>query len=126
LEVTEEKIKEIKRRRDWSHQQFLKHQLGSYKYIAEREKGIFSNGHVPGKVKDFIALGIAIIGNCESCIQFHIEEALRKGATGDEILEIIDLTIFEGGSIAIIPARFALEVLDYIQKRKRKKPKKPD
>lgn len=118
--MVEDKISEIKRRRNWSHKKFLHTKIKSYKYIAEKEREMFSDGALSGKVKDFIALGIAIIGNCESCMQFHIEEALSKGASEEEILEIIDLCIFEGGSIAVIPARFALEVLEYVKKRKDK------
>ena len=116
--MIDDKIRELKRRRLWSHEQFVKNSVRSYKYIAEKEEEMFSDGVLPGKIKDFIALGIAIIGNCESCMQFHIEEALRKGAVESEILEIIDLAIFEGGSIAVISSRFALEVLDYLKKRK--------
>lgn len=115
--MIEGKIQDIKRRRNWSHEKFIKSDIKSYKYISEKEEEMFSDGAVRGKVKDLVALGIAIIGNCESCMQYHIEEALRKGATEQEILEIIDLSIFEGGSIAVIPSRFALEVLDYVKKR---------
>ena len=115
--MIEEKIKQIKRGRGWSHETFIKSSVKSYKYISGQEEEVFSDGALPGKVKDFIALGIAIIGNCESCMQYHIEEAMRKGASKEEILEIIDLCIFEGGSIAVIPSRFALEVLEYLKKR---------
>lgn len=116
--MIEAKLEEIKRRRCLSHEKFLKEDIKTYKYISGREGEIFSDGELPGKVKDFIALGIAIIGNCESCIQYHIEDAMRKGATEKEILEIIDLCIFEGGSIAVIPSRFALEVLEHLKKKK--------
>ena len=115
--MSEDKIKLIKRKRNWSHDKFIEFNLKSYKYIAEREKEIFSDGIIEGKVKDLIALGIALIGNCESCIQYHIEDAICKGATHEEILEVIDLAMFEGGSIAVIPSRFALEVLENVKSR---------
>jgi AhpD family alkylhydroperoxidase len=112
-----EDIDKIKRRRGWSHEKFMEKKVKSYEYLAKKEKDVFSDGAIPGKYKDMIALGIAIIGGCESCMQFHIEDAIRKGASEQEILEVIDLAIFEGGSIAVIPARFALEVLEYVENK---------
>ncbi|MFW9867542.1 MAG: carboxymuconolactone decarboxylase family protein [Candidatus Thorarchaeota archaeon] len=31
--------------------------------------------------KELIALGISIILNCESCVEWHVKEAIRSGAT---------------------------------------------
>ena len=50
--------------------------------------------------------------DCESRMQWHIEQAHRAGATWDEILEAVEVGIEMGGGPATVSARFALEVMD--------------
>jgi len=60
------------------------------------------------------AVGISIAINCESCMQWHIEQAAAAGASFEEILETIEVAIEMGGGPATVSARFALEVLDSV------------
>lgn len=39
------------------------------------------------KTKELINIGLAVGGQCEWCIAFHVEAAVREGATRDEIIE---------------------------------------
>lgn len=49
--------------------------------------------------------------NCESCMQWHIEQAARAGATEREVLEAIEVGIEMGGGPATAHARYALKVM---------------
>jgi alkylhydroperoxidase/carboxymuconolactone decarboxylase family protein YurZ len=52
--------------------------------------------------------------DCESCMQWHIEQAAKAGASFEEILEAVEVAIEMGGGRATVSARFALEVMDSI------------
>ena len=49
--------------------------------------------------------------NCESCMQWHIEQAALAGAVEPEVLEAIEVGMEMGGGPATAHARFALEVM---------------
>ncbi|MFW9784966.1 MAG: carboxymuconolactone decarboxylase family protein, partial [Candidatus Heimdallarchaeota archaeon] len=56
---------------------------------------------------------ISVVINCESCMEWHIAEALKSGATEDQIIEAIEVAIEMGGGPATVTSRFALKVLEY-------------
>jgi AhpD family alkylhydroperoxidase len=60
-----------------------------------------------------VAVGISLVLNCESCLEWHIHEALKDGATEDEVLEALEVGIEMQGGPATVSARFALKVLEY-------------
>jgi AhpD family alkylhydroperoxidase len=41
--------------------------------------------------KELIAIGISVVINCESCMEWNIKQALDDGATDGEILEAIEV-----------------------------------
>jgi AhpD family alkylhydroperoxidase len=50
---------------------------------------VFSDGALPTKTKQLIAVAAAHITQCPYCIRGHTKAALRHGATGEEIMEAI-------------------------------------
>jgi AhpD family alkylhydroperoxidase len=58
-----------------------------------------------------IAIGISVLMDCESCMQWHIDQAAACGATEAEILEAIEVGIEMGAGRVTVSARFALEVM---------------
>jgi len=62
--------------------------------------------------KELIAVGISVVINCESCMEWHIRQAAIDGATQEEVLEAIEVGIEMGGGPATTFARFGLEVLE--------------
>ncbi|TFG24321.1 MAG: carboxymuconolactone decarboxylase family protein [Promethearchaeota archaeon] len=107
-----EKIEEIIKERKDAHDFFLKNSK-VYKSFVDLEQKTFSDGDLKKKYKELIALGISIIINCESCMEWHINEALKSGATLKEIIEAIEVGIEMGGGPATVASRFALKVLKY-------------
>ena len=84
------------------------------------ERKTFSTRNLEKKYKELIASGISIIVNCESCIEWHIKEALNSGASGEEIIEAIEIGIEMGGGPATVSSRFALKVLEYYRRQRLK------
>ncbi|MHA1883644.1 MAG: carboxymuconolactone decarboxylase family protein [Promethearchaeota archaeon] len=111
-----EKIRKIIADRKEAHEFFLNRESKAYKAFLELEKTTFSDNFLPKMYKELIALGISIVINCESCIEWHIKEALNSGATEDQIIEAIEVGIEMGGGPATVSSRFAIKVLDYHRK----------
>jgi len=66
------------------------------------------DGVLSNKVKELIAVGIAVTIKCKYCIRFHVAEAVKAGANRAEILEAAGVSIFMGGGPAVT---FAASVL---------------
>ncbi len=109
-----DKIDEIVEKREIAHAKLL--QMGSkvYEAFLAMEEATFSDGALPKKTKELIAVGISVVINCESCMQWHIEQASIAGATQAEVLEAIEVGIEMGGGPATVSARFALEVMERV------------
>jgi len=71
-----------------------------------------SEGALTSKTKELIALGIAITVRCDGCIAFHVHDALKSGATSEEIVETIGVAILMGGGPALMYGCEALEALN--------------
>lgn len=52
-------------------------------------QSVFADGALSGKTKQLIAVATAHVTQCPYCIRSHTREALRRGATGEEIMEAI-------------------------------------
>jgi len=94
-----------------AHEKLLALKSRVYQAFLELEKAAFSDGALPGKIKELIVLGISVVVNCESCMQWHIDQAAKAGASMEEVLEAVEVGIEMGGGPATVSARFALEVM---------------
>ena len=109
-----EKLEELTARRKAAHARLVALQSKVYAGFLAMEKAAFADGALPKKQKELIALGISVVKDCESCMQWHIEQAAKTGASFEEILEAVEGAIEMGGGPATVSARFALEVMDSI------------
>ena len=75
-------------------------------------KASIEDGALPSKIKELIALGIAIAVHCDGCIAFHVHDAIENGATPEEILETIGVAICMGGGPALVYGCEAMEALE--------------
>ena len=71
-----------------------------------------TQGALSPKHKELIALGIGIAVRCDGCIAFHVHDALKAGATKDEIVDTIGVAILMGGGPAVVYGSAALEALE--------------
>lgn len=111
-----EKLKELTRKRKLAHGELLQRKSKVYEAFLKMEEAAYSDGALPKKTKELIAVGISVVINCESCMQWHIEQAFQSGATQEEILEAVEVGIEMGGGPATVSSRFALEVMDSLKK----------
>ncbi len=73
-----------------------------------------AEGALSPKVKELIALAISIATRCDGCIAFHTKAAVKNGATRDEILEMIGMSIYMGGGPSLTYGAQALEAFDQL------------
>lgn len=109
-----DKLKDLTRRRKEAHAKLLTLDSKVYKAFLKMEEAAFSDGALSKKYKELIAVGISVIINCESCMQWHIEQAVESGASKKEVLESVEVGIEMGGGPATVSARFALEVIEKV------------
>jgi AhpD family alkylhydroperoxidase len=77
------------------------------------EQSTYKYGKLSVMQKELIAIGISVVINCESCMEWHIKQAFDCGATETEIIEAVEVGIEMGGGPATVSARFAMNVIDY-------------
>ncbi|MFW9971165.1 MAG: carboxymuconolactone decarboxylase family protein [Candidatus Odinarchaeota archaeon] len=107
------KIEKIITDRNESHKNLKELDSKVYKAFLNMERQTYSDGSLQKMYKELIAVGISIIINCESCMEWHIKEALKSGASEKQVLEAIEVGIEMGGGPATVSSRFALKVLEY-------------
>jgi len=112
-QMTKEKLDRIDTIRKWAHGEWIRKHSKVYAKAMEMSEETFKDGALSRKQKELIAIGISVITNCESCMQWHIGQALEMGATEKEIIEAIEVAIEMGTVPATVHARFALEVLNF-------------
>lgn len=107
-----DKLQELTRKRKLAHGELIKRKSKTYEAFLKMEEVTYCDGAISKKHKELIAVGISVVINCESCMQWHIEQAYKDGASQEEILEAIEVGIEMGGGPATVSARFALEVMN--------------
>jgi len=110
-------MKAIEERRESAHQRLLALDSNVYKAFLRMEQAAYSDGALTKKHKELVAIGISVVVNCESCMQWHIEQAARANASFEEVLEAVEVGIEMGGGPATVAARFALEAMDATYQR---------
>jgi AhpD family alkylhydroperoxidase len=108
------KLEEMKRRRKEAHARLLAANSRVYQAFLEMEQAAFADGALSRREKELIAVGISVATNCESCMQWHIEQAVAAGAAEREVLEAVEVGIEMAGGPGTVSARFALEVMESI------------
>lgn len=84
--------------------------------FASLHKTVGADGVLSAKHKELQALAIAIAIRCEGCIACHVQDAIKNGATKEEIVETIGVTVLMGGGPAIVYGQKAYEALEEFTK----------
>jgi len=71
----------------------------------------YLEGAIPAKFKELMGLVVSAGLRCDDCVNYHIIQAYRLGATHDEQQEALNVALVVGGSIVIPHLRRAYELL---------------
>jgi AhpD family alkylhydroperoxidase len=90
--------------------------LGSDSKVIKRFFNLDTNAYSPGaldkKTKELMGLCLSLGMRCDSCVKYHIGEAIEAGASEAELVETFEIALVVGGSIVIPELRKAFEYLD--------------
>ena len=85
--------------------------LAGYQTLS---KAAQKTGHLDAKTHELIALAVAVTTRCDGCITVHTGEALKHGATREEIAEALAVAIaLNAGAALVYSARVMDAVSEY-------------
>lgn len=79
--------------------------IGAY---AEMQRAAISDGALPAKFKELIALAVAVTRECDGCIASHARGAAKRGATESEVAEALGVAVMMNGGPGTVWAPRAL------------------
>lgn len=74
-----------------------------------------AEGDVPTRLKEAIALAIAVVKRCDGCIAYHARATAKAGATPDEVAEILGIALLMDGGTASVYAPKAWAAFEEFQ-----------
>ncbi len=80
-----------------------------YDRYAALHRASISDGVLPARIKELIALAIAVTRECDGCIAAHARSAAHRGATAQEVAEALGVAILMNGGPGTVwgPRAFA-------------------
>jgi len=84
--------------------------------FARLHKKAVEDGALSGKIKELMALAVSVVVGCDSCIAYHVHDALTAGATREELLETIGVAVMMGGGPALMYGAHALDAIEQFGK----------
>ena len=96
-------------------------QGGSGTLVTKRFFSLDDQTYRPGaldrKTKELLGLSASLVLRCDDCVSYHVDQAVKAGASDQEIWETFDIGLIVGGSIVIPHLRRAVDFLDECRKR---------
>lgn len=78
---------------------------------------VLKEGALSAKIKQLIAVAVAHVTQCPYCIQSHTKQALKKGATREEIMEAIWVAAEMRAGAASSHAAIAIDIMEKEERR---------
>ena len=61
-----------------------------------------ADGALAAKVKELMALAIAVVKQCDGCIAYHAKAAALRGATAEEVADALGVALLRDGGTASV------------------------
>ena len=72
----------------------------AYAGFLELARGAVAEGDIPARIKEVMAVAIAVTHGCKECIAHHAKAAVRHGATEQEMAEGLGVALLMAGGPA--------------------------
>ena len=113
-----DKLEKINSDLQYVHKSFTSRDSKCYEHYMKLLNHTMKEKSLTKTNKELIAVGISAYVYCEPCITYHVREALRGGATDDQIVEAVEVAIeMGGGPVVARSANFAFKVLEYYRSK---------
>jgi AhpD family alkylhydroperoxidase len=70
--------------------------------FGQLHKAAVADGALPARLKELMALSIAVVKQCDGCIAYHAKAAARRGATSEEVAEALGVALLMDGGTATV------------------------
>ncbi|MBV8124235.1 MAG: carboxymuconolactone decarboxylase family protein [Burkholderiaceae bacterium] len=71
-------------------------------------------GHLDAKTRELIAIAVAVTTRCDGCIAVHTAEAVKAGATREEVAEALGVAVALNAGAAMVYSARALDALSAV------------
>jgi AhpD family alkylhydroperoxidase len=113
-----EKIEKMNSDLNYVHKSFTSRDSKCYEHFKKVMDHAVAEKSLTRMNKELIAVGISAYAYCEPCLNWHIREALKEGATEDQVIEAIEVAVeMGGGTVVARAATYAFKVLEYYRNK---------
>lgn len=84
------------------------------KSFSDMARAAHAGGALESKPKELIALAISVAIRCQPCIAYHMEGAVKAGASREEISETLAMAVYMGAGPSVMYAAHAIEAFDQL------------
>jgi AhpD family alkylhydroperoxidase len=70
--------------------------------FGQLHRAAVADGALPTRIKELMALSIAVVKHCDGCIAYHAKAAARAGATPEELAEALGVALLMDGGTASV------------------------
>lgn len=81
---------------------------GFVEFVKAGEK----NGALSSKFKELISVALSVVTQCPYCIAYHVKNAIKEGATKQEIIESAMVAGVMGGGPAVAHIKLVIDACD--------------
>lgn len=71
-----------------------------------------NTAHLDEKTRQLISLAVAVTTRCDGCISIHSNEAVKAGATREQLAEALGVAVAMNAGAALVYSTRALEAFD--------------
>ena len=105
---------------DWKgYKQEVMSRIGELKELSPDTVGGYltasgagaKTGHLDEKTRQLISLAVAVTTRCDGCIAVHSAEAVKQGATKEEIAEALGVAVAMNAGAALVYSARALDAV---------------
>lgn len=81
-------------------------------FSAQYKAAFGEGGAIPAKYRQLSGVSLSVVVKCEECIKYHVQAAIKLGATRQEIVEALRIGLLTGGSAGMPAMGAAYPVMD--------------
>ncbi|MGC8544930.1 carboxymuconolactone decarboxylase family protein [Athalassotoga sp.] len=82
------------------------------KGFGEFVKAGEKNGALSSKFKELISVALSVVTQCPYCVAYHVKNAIKEGATKQEIIESAMVAGVMGGGPAVAHIKLVIDACD--------------
>lgn len=73
-----------------------------------------ADGALNRRVKELMAVAVAVVTHCDGCVHWHLQAAADAGATREMAIETLDVAVLMGGGPSMLTAGETMELVDEV------------